>query len=694
MYAAISPRDHVVGLIQDEGAWVQILDRAGLPASTVSAERYISRYPDTLVVDVRDGRHALDVLAERSTRSMCLDMTLLLFDRDVSVQTRQELAKELNVLFQDEGNRSYVLDIVLCRPLSQNADVDGAVSAVQTTKIVGGVVASILDCQNIVRLVQQSWLLVTNTPLVQQSGAEHVYSLLCRHGVFRRLVLDAADTAQLDAIKPILAMDAALRAQLGTAPRIVLELVEELRKELPHPTADKALVDGQIDDQGVESSSQEYQDDLPKHTTAHSAYTAAVSQVDRIVGLYRQMKDVQAEEIVSQLISEQTRHSGGEQHLVKSLCNIARQVNVLGRPDIGLNCLLKALEFPSGIDSQLYLQIGTELRELGRFDEAMACYERATQLDDGSLAEKLRLAKIRLRVARGNYEEALLEYLAIPELQFRPRELAGLGTLYRKMGRPRDAREAYHSCLHNDKEFHIAYAGLAELQKQAGKPHQAIAEYNSLIRRFDDLDPGSKKIYDLARSHLFRLTGQYDKSEQLLHELLNTASADREVHLQFAKLLALRGDVDRAKEHFDRAQGPSLDDLGQLVFAAATKTFDSTQVREQLARIQASIKPEDIGIRSCLEAYELITNSDFERAQEVVHHPAYVDRMAADFSNVLRFHALRRASSSFDYKSDHALCRIAKRSDRSLRRVMHAIASNDYQEAGKLESEFLLRLVA
>ncbi|MBI2481835.1 MAG: hypothetical protein HYV60_25275, partial [Planctomycetia bacterium] len=93
MYAAISPRDHVVGLFQDEGAWVQLLDREGASASTVSTERYISRYPDTLVVDVRDGKHAVEVLAERSTRSMCLDMTLLLFDRDVSVQTRQELAK-------------------------------------------------------------------------------------------------------------------------------------------------------------------------------------------------------------------------------------------------------------------------------------------------------------------------------------------------------------------------------------------------------------------------------------------------------------------------------------------------------------------------------------------------------------------------------------------------------------------------
>ncbi|MBI2481323.1 MAG: tetratricopeptide repeat protein [Planctomycetia bacterium] len=271
---------------------------------------------------------------------------------------------------------------------------------------------------------------------------------------------------------------------------------------------------------------------LPQHTSVHAAYSAAVSQVERITELYAQEKSPQAEAFLNELITEQRKHAGGEHHVVMSLCNIATQVDSRGRPEIALKCLQRALDFPSGIDARLYLQIGNGLRELGQFDNAVHCYDRAEQLDDGAIDEKIRLARIRLRVARGDYEDALADFLAIPELQFRPIELAGLGTLYRKMGRPREAREAYYRCLQNDKEFHSAYAGLAELRKQTGKPHQAIAEYNSLIRRFDDLDIGSKKIYDLARSHLFRLTGQYDKSEQLLHELLVTVPADREIHLQ------------------------------------------------------------------------------------------------------------------------------------------------------------------
>jgi hypothetical protein len=104
--------------------------------------------------------------------------------------------------------------------------------------------------------------------------------------------------------------------------------------------------------------------------------------------------------------------------------------------------------------------------------------------------------------------------------------------------------------------------------------------------------------------------------------------------------------------------------------------------------------PEDKGLASCIEAYDLITNSDFDRAQQVLREAIFVDRLVGDLPNVLRFHALRKADSSFNYKSEHSLCRVAKRSDRSLRRAMHSIVSGDYDEADRFESEFLLRVVA
>ena len=80
MYAVISPRDHEAGLLCDENGRVRVLDLAGARARSQSVARYFSRHPDTMVVEVRDGTHAVEVLGERATMSMCLDMALLLFE--------------------------------------------------------------------------------------------------------------------------------------------------------------------------------------------------------------------------------------------------------------------------------------------------------------------------------------------------------------------------------------------------------------------------------------------------------------------------------------------------------------------------------------------------------------------------------------------------------------------------------------
>ena len=502
---------------------------------------------------------------------MCLDMTLLLFDHDMSLQTRQELATELNRLFQNSVNRGYVLDVLLCSPLPQIADTTGVVGVVENSSITREVVTSILDCQERVRLIFESWQLVKQNAIVQQNGIEQTYTLLSWNGVFRRLALEATDRAKLNALKPSLAMDENLTNQLETAPRIVVEIANELSKKLPVGKARQSGVNGQAVSDVSESEWQGYDSAKPQHSFAYDALNAALSQVGKITDLYTQLKDTQANSILDELIAEQRLHSNGEQHIVKSLCNIATQVNARGRPEISFNCLNKALDFPNGIDSQLYLQIGKGLRGLGKFDEAVRCYDRAEQLDNGLLSERILLERIRKRVAIGNYEEACSDYLAmIPDLQVKPPALSGLGTLYRKMGRP---REAYRSCLRIDGEFYTVYAGLAEIRKQTGKPHQAIAEYNALIRRFTDLDVGPKKVYQLARSHLFRLTRQYDKSEEILRDLADTYPADRDVHLQFAKLLTLRGDYDREPKCFEKANGQSLQNLGQLIFAKASKNL-------------------------------------------------------------------------------------------------------------------------
>jgi tetratricopeptide (TPR) repeat protein len=324
----------------------------------------------------------------------------------------------------------------------------------------------------------------------------------------------------------------------------------------------------------------------------------------------------------------------------------------------------------------------------------MRCFDRAKQLDDGTLSESIRLALIRVAVAQGRYDEALWAFLATPNLQYRPTELAGLGTLYRKMGSFQKARETYRACLAIDIDYHSAHAGLAEIRKQIGKPHQAIAAYNALFRKCDDLEPGARKVYSLAVSHLLRMTGQFAKAEQHLARLAIEFPADADVHQQFAKLLALLGRFDEARQHFERSKRTAVLDLGQMVFVKAMNRFDPSFVGSRTTEISPLLMPEEQGIAKCIEAYDLIGRGEFNAADEVLSGTSIVDRLAKDLACVLRYHAQGQMRGAFSYKSDYALCRIAKRSDRALRLATHAISSGDYATADRLESEFMLRLVA
>ena len=693
MYAAISPRDNAVALFRDDG-FVSVLNPQGSSLADIPAERYFARHRDTSIATVTDAKHAVDILARHSEMSLCLDMTLLLFDHDITVQTRGELATELDRLLRSNENREYVLDVTLTTPFPADADRTGATSAVKGHAVVGEVVTTILDSQDAVQVVFNSWLLIRDLPLVKQNGADKSFAILSRHSVFRRFAIEARDHTSLSALTASLAMDESLKRQLDAAPRIVVDLAKQLKPHLRHAQQSAEAIGLPTVKRSRLPINVTFEESLPQHHTGHAAFLAAVSQVEKISDLYRQLKDQQASSMLQQLVTEQLKHEEGEEYLVKSLCNIANRVNARGRPEIGLECLMKALQFPNGIDAQLYFQIGNELRELRQFDESIKCYRHAKQLDDGSLADQIRLAIIRVTVAKGRYEEALSAYLEIPDLRLKPMELSGLGTLYRKMGRLRDAREEYTACLKIADDFHLAHAGLGEVKKQIGRPHEAIAQYNALLRRFTDIDDGPRKVYELARSQLFRMTKQYDKSEAILRELAATFPGDRGVHTQFAQLLALRGQMKEAQEHFKMAKGKNLHDLGQLIFAKVNRESRFEYSAQEFSVACDSLLPEERGLASCAEAYDLLRNSEYRRAQEELRDSTFVDRLTSDLASVLRFHAQQRCGANVNYKSEYALCRVAKRSDRSLRNAIQAIAAGNYADAVDLEREFLLRIAA
>jgi tetratricopeptide (TPR) repeat protein len=368
-----------------------------------------------------------------------------------------------------------------------------------------------------------------------------------------------------------------------------------------------------------------------RHATAHDAYIAAISQINKVVELYNRNKDQQASAILDELISAQTQYTDGETYSVKSLCNIAQQIKT-ERPEVAFACLSRALTFSYGTDAVAYLQMGYLCLELRKYDEAIRCFNFAVDRSSGELRDQARLELIRVLVRKGHYQAAMGEYLAIQDILKRPAELSGLGTLYRRMGMLQEAGAVYRHCLSVDGMRHTALAGLAEIDRQGGNVNRAIVRYNGILNGDLILDLTARKVYRTARSQLFRFTQQFAKAERELAELLAEFPRDESVHREFGKVLALQGDL-RAADHFEIArqirQGREAiwRDVGTFVFKALA--LGNTDVGVNL-RIYDEVAPEDRGLASCLRAYEMLRESQFQAAEAALSDIKFVDHERAE----------------------------------------------------------------
>lgn len=701
MFATISPRDNLTGILDDDG-FIRIVGDAASKKSKISAERFLTHHPDTIVIPVQSETHAIEEGNRRRSMSMALDMFLLLFDSEVSVKTRRELAGALNRLFQDDLIKLYVLDIVLSEPLAKQADIDGAKESAEQDKLVEELVSSVIECQSRVSKIFNSWIAIRQDAMVRSFGVDQTYGLFSLHGIFRRLALEATDRDELDNLSPSLIIDPELKSKFDAAPRILKLLLQEIRKCFPDGgkarSAKRLSKFELLDDHPDQRSIRSHESKLKK---PHAAFTSSLVQVSEIARLYGQENDLLADEYLEELKSDQVRYQKGEAYVVKSLCNIATKVNGYGRPEIALKCLMDALDYEKGIDSQLFLQMGHEFRTLGKLDNAIECLKKAESLDDGTLFDRILTAKIKISSSKGDYGAAISEYLKVPQLEFNPLFLAALGTLYRKVGRLRDAKKTYKKSILIDPDSHLPQVGIAETFKQTGRPHQAIAAYNKVFRQFDhlsldsedDSEISAKKIYNLARSNLLRMTRQYDKAEKILNNLSMLFPRDRSVNLEFAKYWTLRGRDEAAVIYFDKAQQtPDVFNLSELIFIKASKHFSLADNKRRSNESESPTDPTENSLVTCLRAFDLIRESAHSEVQPLLEQTKFVDRSIRDFSDVLRFHAKRKLDVGFSYKQDHAMCHVAKRSDKSLRDAMFAIDQNDFVSADRLERHFMLRV--
>jgi serine/threonine-protein kinase len=124
--------------------------------------------------------------------------------------------------------------------------------------------------------------------------------------------------------------------------------------------------------------------------------------------------------------------------------------------------------------------LGNALRELGRFDAAIAAFEEAIRLKPDLAEAHSNLASV--LSARGDYDQALLALRRSLEIDPKnPVALANLGDVLRSLGRPHEAIDACRESIKVDPNYYGARVNLGDALVDVGRPDEAAAEFQTAL---------------------------------------------------------------------------------------------------------------------------------------------------------------------------------------------------------------------
>lgn len=87
---------------------------------------FFVRNPDFVCVTCRDADDFEQIAGGLRDRAIALDYCTLLLDHEVRVETKKQIAVELEELFANRATFSHVADILLAAPLHRSADLSVA----------------------------------------------------------------------------------------------------------------------------------------------------------------------------------------------------------------------------------------------------------------------------------------------------------------------------------------------------------------------------------------------------------------------------------------------------------------------------------------------------------------------------------------------------------------------------------------
>ncbi|MFZ5917527.1 MAG: tetratricopeptide repeat protein [Chloroflexota bacterium] len=342
--------------------------------------------------------------------------------------------------------------------------------------------------------------------------------------------------------------------------------------------------------------------------------------IERAIGHYRQALEVY------------TRQADPERWAAphNGLGNVYYQ---LGRYDEAVAAYRRAIELDPDF-AYPHNGLGNVYADLGRREEAIEAYKKAISLPDvfGTPASAHALAWNGLgNVYRtlGRYDEAVAAFRRAVELDpgyATPHN--GLGNVYADLGRYDEAAAAYRRASELDPGYATPHNGLGNVYYQLGRYDEAVAAF----RRAVELDPGYATPHNNLGSVYYQL-GRYDEAVAAYRRAVELDPDFAHPHNGLGNVYAALGRYDEAAAAYRRAS--ELDPnyaTPHVGLAGVYRHMGHTEASKQhVERARQLLSPDDHYNKACIASIAGDVDAALEHlARALAHTPGNRDLARRD----------------------------------------------------------------
>jgi protein O-GlcNAc transferase len=226
--------------------------------------------------------------------------------------------------------------------------------------------------------------------------------------------------------------------------------------------------------------------------------------------------------------------------------NLGVVLDRLGRLPRAVECFRRAVALRANFaDAQRNL--GDALLRLGEANEALQAFAAVVAMQPDNAGAYADLGRAQLTVL--DFAAAAVSLERALSLDGKLADCAAnLGEARLNLRQPELARIAYQQALSVDRGLAEAHLGLARAAAMRGDRVEALRESRAAC----ELKPGDKRIV-LRSAETLQAIGYADTAASVLQQAMVAVSGDADLHDALGDLLAEAGQIEAAREHYERA---------------------------------------------------------------------------------------------------------------------------------------------